>query len=103
MCRKVVDFVESKHRICKNSVKVVISNKLLVVCICFCFCFQEQEVIEEEYTVHIHRQPGMGLGISIAGGKGSTPFKGEDEVNTLFKHSDFESLHICKDKSRQKT
>lgn len=65
--------------------------------------FQEQEVIEEEYTVHIHRQPGMGLGISIAGGKGSTPFKGEDEVNTLFKHSDLEILHIYKDKSQQKT
>lgn len=49
---------------------------------------QEQEIIEEEYTVHIHRQPGMGLGISIAGGKGSTPFKGEDEV-TLREHQCF--------------
>jgi len=37
-------------------------------------------VVEEEITVNIHRQPGMGLGISIAGGKGSTPFKGVDEV-----------------------
>jgi len=46
-------------------------------------CFipgQDTEVVEEEITVNIHRQPGMGLGISIAGGKGSTPFKGVDEV-----------------------
>ncbi|XP_062590089.1 protein scribble homolog isoform X5 [Saccostrea cucullata] len=34
---------------------------------------------EEEVTVHISRQPGQGLGISIAGGRGSTPFKGNDE------------------------
>ncbi|XP_051871988.1 protein scribble homolog [Pristis pectinata] len=33
---------------------------------------------EEELTLTIHRQTG-GLGISIAGGKGSTPYKGEDE------------------------
>ncbi|XP_041039712.1 protein scribble homolog isoform X11 [Carcharodon carcharias] len=33
---------------------------------------------EEELTLIIHRQTG-GLGISIAGGKGSTPYKGEDE------------------------
>ncbi|XP_052234956.1 protein scribble homolog isoform X4 [Dreissena polymorpha] len=39
----------------------------------------DQEMVEEEYTVHIHREPGMGLGISIAGGKGSTPYKGTDE------------------------
>lgn len=35
---------------------------------------------EEELTINITRQPGQGLGISIAGGKGSTPFKGNDEV-----------------------
>ncbi|GCC41768.1 hypothetical protein chiPu_0025786, partial [Chiloscyllium punctatum] len=29
-------------------------------------------------TLTIHRQTG-GLGISIAGGKGSTPYKGDDE------------------------
>ncbi|XP_069771264.1 protein scribble homolog isoform X10 [Narcine bancroftii] len=33
---------------------------------------------EEELTLTIHRETG-GLGISIAGGKGSTPYKGEDE------------------------
>ena len=45
------------------------------------FSFQDdQEIIEEEYTIEIHREPGQGLGISIAGGKGSTPYKGEDEV-----------------------
>ncbi|XP_062900805.1 protein scribble homolog isoform X5 [Mobula hypostoma] len=33
---------------------------------------------EEELTLTIHRLTG-GLGISIAGGKGSTPYKGEDE------------------------
>ncbi|KAL4217947.1 Leucine-rich repeat-containing protein [Mactra antiquata] len=40
---------------------------------------EEQEIIEEEYTINIHREPGHGLGISIAGGKGSTPYKGDDE------------------------
>nr|XP_033494364.1 protein scribble homolog isoform X21 [Epinephelus lanceolatus] len=34
---------------------------------------------EEEHTLTIMRQTG-GLGISIAGGKGSTPYKGDDEV-----------------------
>uniref|UniRef100_H3D833 Protein scribble homolog n=1 Tax=Tetraodon nigroviridis TaxID=99883 RepID=H3D833_TETNG len=33
---------------------------------------------EEEHTIIIQRQTG-GLGISIAGGKGSTPYKGDDE------------------------
>eukprot|EP00066_Takifugu_rubripes_P017101 XP_011606367.1 PREDICTED: protein scribble homolog isoform X9 [Takifugu rubripes] len=33
---------------------------------------------EEEHTITIQRQTG-GLGISIAGGKGSTPYKGDDE------------------------
>ncbi|XP_045912532.1 protein scribble homolog isoform X5 [Micropterus dolomieu] len=33
---------------------------------------------EEEHTLIIQRQTG-GLGISIAGGKGSTPYKGDDE------------------------
>ncbi|XP_014469520.1 PREDICTED: protein lap4 isoform X2 [Dinoponera quadriceps] len=36
------------------------------------------EVREEQYEIHIERTTG-GLGLSIAGGKGSTPFKGEDE------------------------
>ncbi|XP_069106996.1 protein scribble homolog isoform X4 [Argopecten irradians] len=34
---------------------------------------------EEEFSIHILRQKGQGLGISIAGGKGSTPYKGDDE------------------------
>ena len=37
------------------------------------FCFQ--------LTLTIVRQTG-GLGISIAGGKGSTPYKGDDEVRS---------------------
>ncbi|CAL1532219.1 unnamed protein product [Lymnaea stagnalis] len=37
------------------------------------------EVLEEEFTIHIIRDPGQGLGISIAGGRGSTPVKGDDE------------------------
>ena len=37
-------------------------------------------VEEEQATIHIVREPGQGLGISIAGGLGSTPYKGEDEV-----------------------
>ncbi|XP_059150020.1 protein scribble homolog isoform X4 [Physella acuta] len=37
------------------------------------------EVQEEVLTIHILREPGQGLGISIAGGKGSTPVKGDDE------------------------
>ncbi|XP_070209398.1 protein scribble homolog isoform X4 [Littorina saxatilis] len=37
-------------------------------------------VSEDESTVHIVREPGQGLGISIAGGLGSTPYKGDDEA-----------------------
>lgn len=36
------------------------------------------ELREEKYEIHIERTRS-GLGLSIAGGKGSTPFKGEDE------------------------
>ena len=36
------------------------------------------EIIEEEYEIHIQRT-NSGLGLSIAGGKGSTPYKGDDE------------------------
>jgi protein scribble len=36
------------------------------------------EVREEQYEVHIERT-SAGLGLSIAGGRGSTPFKGDDE------------------------
>uniref|UniRef100_A0A0B7BIX5 PDZ domain-containing protein n=1 Tax=Arion vulgaris TaxID=1028688 RepID=A0A0B7BIX5_9EUPU len=37
------------------------------------------KVQEDELTTYIHRKPGQGLGISIAGGKGSTPVRGDDE------------------------
>lgn len=36
------------------------------------------ELREEQYEIHIERT-SAGLGLSIAGGKGSTPFKGDDE------------------------
>ncbi|XP_018334001.1 protein lap4 isoform X2 [Agrilus planipennis] len=36
------------------------------------------DVVEEIYEIHIERS-NTGLGLSIAGGKGSTPFKGDDE------------------------
>ncbi|XP_046996187.1 protein lap4 isoform X7 [Schistocerca americana] len=36
------------------------------------------EVREEQYEIHIERT-SAGLGLSIAGGRGSTPFKGNDE------------------------
>ena len=35
---------------------------------------------EVTHTIRIIRLPGKGLGISIAGGQGSTPYKGDDEV-----------------------
>ncbi|KAL8563271.1 hypothetical protein ACOMHN_058769 [Nucella lapillus] len=37
------------------------------------------DVAEEQSCIHIVREPGQGLGISIAGGLGSTPFRGNDE------------------------
>ncbi|EZA58536.1 Protein lap4 [Ooceraea biroi] len=37
------------------------------------------EIREEQYEIHIERTAGSGLGLSIAGGFGSTPFKGDDE------------------------
>ena len=36
------------------------------------------ELRREQYEIHIERT-SAGLGLSIAGGKGSTPFKGDDE------------------------
>jgi len=36
------------------------------------------EVREEQYEIHIERT-AAGLGLSIAGGRGSTPFRGDDE------------------------
>lgn len=48
-----------------------------------------------QHTINIQRQTG-GLGISIAGGKGSTPYKGDDEVrpdvSVILRKSD--GLHI---------
>ena len=45
------------------------------------------EIQEEEITIHILREPRQGLGISIAGGQGSTPVKGDDEVSVcLWEH-----------------
>ena len=41
------------------------------------------QVEEEEVTIKIVRTTGMGLGISIAGGRGSTPYRGTDEVCAL--------------------
>ncbi|XP_074656604.1 uncharacterized protein LOC141909853 isoform X2 [Tubulanus polymorphus] len=38
------------------------------------------EIQEEQLEVRIVRSAGQGLGISIAGGKGSTPYRGEDEA-----------------------
>ena len=40
----------------------------------------EFEVIEEIHDLVINRKSGQGLGVSIAGGKGSPPYKGTDEV-----------------------
>lgn len=42
----------------------------------------EFEVIEEIHDLVINRQSGQGLGVSIAGGKGSPPYKGSDEVKS---------------------
>lgn len=39
---------------------------------------QSVELREERYNIHIERT-SAGLGLSIAGGLGSTPFKGDDE------------------------
>ena len=34
-------------------------------------------------VVHVVRKPGTALGMSIAGGQGSVPFIGNDEVTSL--------------------
>lgn len=39
---------------------------------------QQIEVLEIQYEIHIERT-NSGLGLSIAGGKGSTPYRGDDE------------------------
>uniref|UniRef100_A0A4W3GMS8 Scribble planar cell polarity protein n=1 Tax=Callorhinchus milii TaxID=7868 RepID=A0A4W3GMS8_CALMI len=63
---------DTDHRMSQPPVKGVSFdqvNNLLI---------EPARIEEEELTLTIHRQIG-GLGISIAGGKGSTPYKGEDE------------------------
>lgn len=51
------------------------------------------EIREEQYEIHIERTTG-GLGLSIAGGKGSTPFKGEDEGIFISKVTEGEYFFI---------
>ena len=40
----------------------------------------EEELKEETLNLRIVREQGIGLGISIAGGVGSNPYRGDDEV-----------------------
>ena len=54
----------------------------------------EFEVIEEIYDLVINRQSGQGLGVSIAGGKGSPPYKGNDEVEFAKLLGSFSNLAI---------
>ena len=44
------------------------------------------QIEEQELTIKIVRETGTGLGISIAGGKGSTPYRGNDEVRYARKY-----------------
>ncbi|XP_008288515.1 protein scribble homolog isoform X2 [Stegastes partitus] len=63
---------DSRHQVNSSQVKGVSFdqvNNLLI---------EPARIEEEEHTLTIMRQTG-GLGISIAGGKGSTPYKGDDE------------------------
>ncbi|CAJ0922672.1 unnamed protein product [Ranitomeya imitator] len=65
---------EERHHSSQQNVKGVSFdqvNNLLI---------EPARIEEEELTLTILRQTG-GLGISIAGGKGSTPYKGDDEVS----------------------
>ena len=51
-------------------------------------------VLALQHTLNILRQTG-GLGISIAGGKGSTPYKGDDEVRSGRQRSFLFSFRPC--------
>ena len=51
------------------------------------------EIREEQYEIHIERTTG-GLGLSIAGGIGSTPFRGDDEGIFISRVTEGESLSI---------
>ena len=42
------------------------------------------EDCRQEVIVRVIKTPGIGLGISIAGGLGSVPYEGTDEVLFLF-------------------
>lgn len=57
------------------------------------------EVREERYEIHIERT-AAGLGLSIAGGRGSTPFKGDDEGIFISRvteggPADLSDLRVC--------
>nr|XP_043895015.1 protein scribble homolog isoform X12 [Solea senegalensis] len=69
---RVEDLEDSRQQVNSSQVKGVSFdqvNNLLI---------EPARIEEEEHTINILRQTG-GLGISIAGGKGSTPYKGDDE------------------------
>ncbi|KAM9826868.1 protein scribble homolog [Neosynchiropus ocellatus] len=69
---EVPDLDDTRHQSNCSQVKGVSFdqvNNLLI---------EPARIEEEEHTLTIVRQTG-GLGISIAGGKGSTPYKGDDE------------------------
>uniref|UniRef100_UPI0037E7B900 protein scribble homolog isoform X8 n=1 Tax=Semicossyphus pulcher TaxID=241346 RepID=UPI0037E7B900 len=70
--RRLEELEDSRHQNNSSQVKGVSFdqvNNLLI---------EPARIEEEEHNLTIQRQTG-GLGISIAGGKGSTPYKGDDE------------------------
>ncbi|XP_034428241.1 protein scribble homolog isoform X18 [Hippoglossus hippoglossus] len=70
--QRVDELEDSRQQVNSSQVKGVSFdqvNNLLI---------EPARIEEEEHTLSIQRQTG-GLGISIAGGKGSTPYKGDDE------------------------
>ncbi|KAK2859640.1 hypothetical protein Q5P01_004260 [Channa striata] len=69
---KMEELEDSRQQVNSSQVKGVSFdqvNNLLI---------EPARIEEEEHSLTIQRQTG-GLGISIAGGKGSTPYKGDDE------------------------
>ncbi|XP_051796749.1 protein scribble homolog isoform X6 [Acanthochromis polyacanthus] len=69
---RIEEMEDGRHQVNSSQVKGVSFdqvNNLLI---------EPARIEEEEHTLTIMRQTG-GLGISIAGGKGSTPYKGDDE------------------------
>ena len=52
------------------------------------------QVEEEEVAIKIVRTTGMGLGVSIADGRGSTPYRGTDEVCALSMYVIYLSVQI---------